>query len=91
MALETARFVRINATIGAMAERVGVALKNHLARLVERERQTAQPTEQAPHQAVIDDRLMAAGFVHRITDQAARVLDGLAIGHARLIEKLLGA
>ena len=68
MALETARFVRINATIGAMAERVGIALQNHLSRLVEREGQTTQPSDEPPHETVIDDRLMAGDFVHGVTD-----------------------
>lgn len=82
--------MRINVTLGAMTKRVRIALQNHLARFVERDRQHAQPTDQPPQKAVIDNRLMRRGVGNLITNPAPRVLDRLAIARVCLFEELRG-
>ena len=94
-----ARLVRVDVPRVAMAEGIGIGLQDHRPRLVEQQRQTAQPTHESPDQTVVDDRLVGRRTIagrrcllrRWITDQGPAVANALAIREPRLLEIPSGA
>ena len=58
LTLRAARFVRIDATFSPVAKRIGGALQKHGPRLIENQRQAAQPANQSPDQTMVHNRLV---------------------------------
>ena len=54
----TACFERVHIATYAMAQRVGIAIENHLSGFVERERETSHPRDEAPHETWRYHRLL---------------------------------
>ena len=82
--LVTTRLEGIDTATNAMTSRVGIVLQDHLARLVERERQTSQPAEKTPQQTRRNDRLMLVTrtlrtFVFVLVNRLDRIADLLTV------------
>ncbi len=56
--LVTTRQEGVDTATNSMTSRVGIVLQDHLARLVDREREASQPADETPHQTRRNDRLM---------------------------------
>ncbi len=100
LTLRAARFVRIDITFSPVANRIGSALQKHGPRLIENQRQTAQPADQSPDQTMVHNCLVSRhGAVRcrggrrrqRITDQRAVVTYAGAIRDTRILEIPLGS
>lgn len=75
--LITTRLEGIDTAANSMTCRVGIVLQDHLARLVERERQTSQPADETPQQTRRNDRLMLVtrSFVFVLVNPLDRIAD----------------